>query len=194
VTLLALAVLLTLALGWVGLRDRRDRDMAGSADSAVSGGSREPVFSGGPLVESPAASDKRPSAVPEPPVSAPATTILREWDRGRARAYARGDVAALRASYTKGSLAGTSDAALLRDYQRRSLRVERLRMQLLAVEVLARDPVRLRLRVTDRVHGAVAVGPGSHIELPRDRASTRVVTMRRVSASADWKVAAVAGP
>jgi uncharacterized protein len=118
---------------------------------------------------------------------------LREWDRRRAQAYARGDVAALRRLYSKNSQAGTSDVALLQAYQRRGLRVERLRMQLLAVEVLDRHPGRWRLKVTDRVASAVAVGARSRVVLPRDVSSTRLITLRRTSGGT-WKVAAVTRP
>jgi hypothetical protein len=113
--------------------------------------------------------------------------VLGEWDRARARAFAAGDVAALRSLYVAGSRAGTSDVRLLRDYLRRGLRVEQMRMQLLEVEVLDHSPDRLRVRVTDRLAGAVVVGPGLRRRLPRDRASTRVVELRR-GAGERWRV------
>jgi hypothetical protein len=121
-----------------------------------------------------------------------ASVVLGAWDRARARAFADGDVAALRALYVAGSRAGTSDVRLLRDYLRRGLRVEEMRMQLLEVEVLDRGPDRLRVRVTDRLAGAVVAGPGLRRRLPRDRASTRVVELRR-GAGERWRVAEVSG-
>ncbi len=117
--------------------------------------------------------------VDAPGRSRPAVDVLHSWDLARARAYATGDVAVLRSLYVDGSAAGTTDVRMLRDYRRRGLRVEGMRMQLLAVEVLAHAPDRWRLLVTDRLHGAVAVGPsGTRTPLPRDQASTRTVALR----------------
>jgi hypothetical protein len=127
--------------------------------------------------------------VEAPARSLPAVDVLAHWDRRRAHAYATGDVAALRALYVRGSAAGTADVAMLRSYTRRGLRVEGMRMQLLGVQVLGRGRQRWRLRVTDRLHGAVAVGTGHRLPLPRDRASTRVVTLRLGGGS--WKVVSV---
>jgi len=122
--------------------------------------------------------------------SATAVDVLRGWDLSRAHAYADGDAAALRSLYVAGSVAGTRDARLLRSYAGRGLRVEEMKMQILAVDVLAHSQGRWRLRVTDRLHAAVAVGDGARIALPRDEASTRVVTM--VLRAGIWKVASVA--
>jgi hypothetical protein len=98
----------------------------------------------------------------------------------------------LRSLYVEGSEAGTSDVALLRAYLRRGLRVEEMRMQLLAVEVLREEHRLLRLRVTDRLAGAVAVGEGTRVDLPHDAASTRVVELRR-SPGGRWRVGTVRG-
>lgn len=84
-----------------------------------------------------------------------------------------------------------ADVAVLREYRRRGLRVEGMRMQVLSVEVLERMPRRWRLRLTDRLQGAVAVGNGLEVPLPRDRASVHVVTLERESRAGRWKVAAV---
>ena len=117
--------------------------------------------------------------------------MLRDWDRARARAYAAVDVARLRMLYAAGASAGLADARMLRSYTRRGLQVEGMRMQLLAVRVLAHAPRRWRLRVTDRLYGAVAVDAfGGRLVLPRDQASTRVVTLVRRSGGR-WQVAAV---
>jgi hypothetical protein len=56
--------------------------------------------------------------------------------------------------------------------------------------VLARGPDRLLLRVTDRLVAAEAVGAAGATPLPRDRADTRVLTLRRGSDGA-WRMAAV---
>lgn len=125
-----------------------------------------------------------------PVASAPAVDVLRGWDLSRARAYADGDAEALRALYVAGSKAGTTDVRLLTSYAGRGLRVEGMEMQILAVDVLAHSPERWRIRVTDRLYAAVAVGHGARVVLPRDQASTRVVTM--ILRAGAWKVASVA--
>ena len=131
-----------------------------------------------------------PARVDAPPRSSPAIDVLRAWDAARARAYASGDVSALRALYVDGSAAGATDERMLRAFTRRGLTVQGMRMQLLAVEVLAHSATWWRLRVTDRLHGAVAVGAsGSRMPLPRDEASTRTVTLRLRRGA--WHVAAV---
>jgi hypothetical protein len=127
--------------------------------------------------------------LPAPAATLPASDVLHEWDGRRAAAFARGDEVALRRLYVPGSTAGTSDVALLRAYDERGLRVRGMRMQLLAVRVLARGPRTWRLEVTDRLVGAVAVTHGRRYPLPRDRASTRVVELRLLGDR--WRVASV---
>ena len=101
--------------------------------------------------------------------------VLRDWDRARARAWARGDVGALRALYVRGSAVGSQDVAMLRAWLRRGLRVEGMAMQVLAVELRRRTDRRIVLVVTDRLVGAVGVRPssGERLALPRDGPSTR---------------------
>src|SRR4051794_18941641 len=118
----------------------------------------------------------------------PAAAVLRAWDRRRAEAYAAGSPGRLRTLYVRG--AGSSDVHLLDDYRSRGWRVVAMRMQVLAVAVASREPGRLRLRVTDRLAGAVAVRAGERVRLPRDRASTRMVTLVR-GGDGVWRAAAV---
>lgn len=113
--------------------------------------------------------------------------VLHAWDERRAAAWAAGDPAGLRSLYTAGSVAGRHDAAMLRAWTDRGLRVRGLRMQLLRVEVRTRTPGRLVVGVTDRVAGGVAV-PG-RVALPRDAPTRHVVTMRRVAG--EWRVSSV---
>lgn len=185
---LAVSLALALALSWVGLGGRFNGDPA-AVPAAPASAARGPAFSHGALAEPAPASDEHAARRPQP-TSPPAMTVLHHWDRKRARAYAHGDAAALSALYVARCRAGTADVALLRDYLRRGLHVEGLRMQLLSVEVLERAPRRWRLRVTDRMDGGAAVGAGRRIRLPRDEASTRVVTLRKRGGA--WKVAGVA--
>lgn len=122
-----------------------------------------------------------------------AAETIRAWDRRRAAAYAAGDLRALGRLYR--GKAGAGDRAVLAGYVDRGLRVRRLRMQLLSVTVLAAGPRRLRVRVTDRLAGGFVVRPGEGVRpatrypLPRDRASTRVLLLRR--RSGPWRVARV---
>ena len=108
-----------------------------------------------------------------------AVRILAEWDDARSRAWARGDPSGLRTLYAPGSRTGALDAARLRRWTSRGLRVTGLRTQVLSLEVTARGHGRLDLVVTDRLVGGRAVGADSVIPLPVDRASTREVRLRR---------------
>lgn len=126
------------------------------------------------------------------PASFRAADVLRSWDRARARAYAAGDASALRRLYADGSAAGRADVRMLRRYLRRGLVVTGMQVQLLGIDVLLESPHRLRLRVTDRLVGAEAVGrDGAAIRLPRDGVSTRMVELVREDEASRWRVAGV---
>lgn len=118
--------------------------------------------------------------------TAEALALLREWDQRRARAWTDGDVSALAGLYTRGSRTGHRDRQMLAAYAARGLRVSGLRTQVLSAVLRSWTPGRAVLEVTDRVVGAHAVGRGVRIVLPRDRPSTRVVSLRRASGS--WLV------
>lgn len=128
-----------------------------------------------------------------PPVSpaAPQTTspaqVLHTWDERRSAAWAAGDPVALARLYRPGAAAGAADLAMLRAWQARGLRVEDLRMQLLAVETRHRTPGRLVLVVSDRLASGVAVGAGVRRPLPRDTVTTRRLVLVRVAG--EWRVA-----
>ncbi len=141
------------------------------------------------------ATGARAAAAPVPPpevrrVRLPAAAVLHAWDRRRARAWAAADPHALAALYVPGSAAGRVDVALLRSYRSRGVRVVGLRMQVLSVRVLSRTPRRWRLRITDRLAGAVAVGAGRRLRLPRGAAATRLITLARAGRER-WRVADV---
>ena len=127
------------------------------------------------------------------PASAPARSqvldVLHGWDDARSRAWATGDVAALRRLYVAGSAAGRADVRLLRRYLARGLVVRRLRMQVFAVHVMPRDDGILRVRVTDRLAGGVAAAGRQRLRLPVDRPTARTVVLRRVAG--EWRVASV---
>jgi hypothetical protein len=167
---LAVSMLLTLLLaGWVAVRDEPG---TGHASRGAPTGS--------------AASPAAPAASA---TLAPSRAALAAWDEARSRAWARGDVRALRGLYVPGSRTARADAAMLREYAARDLVVRGLTTQVLELRVLEETDTLLRLRVTDRVAGGEVVGADGAVRatlptaLPTDRASTRVVTMRWVGTS-----------
>jgi acetyl esterase/lipase len=124
-----------------------------------------------------------------PGEEAPALAVLRAWDVRRAAAWAMGDEEALRRLYTPDSAAGRRDVLMLRSWVERGLRVRGMRMQVLAVRVRQQRTDRVVLLVTDRLAGAVATGRGLRTVLPRDAASTRVLTLRLLGGS--WRMGSV---
>ena len=130
---------------------------------------------------------RHPGASTDP--GAAALAVLRAWDVRRAAAWADGDAAAVGSLYTPGSDAGRGDRAMLRRYAERGLRVRGLRMQVIEVSLRSRSVGRIVLDVTDRVAGGVVVGPGVRTRLPTDRATRRIVVLRRVAG--EWRVDAV---
>jgi hypothetical protein len=134
-----------------------------------------------------------PASLPEAPVPSPsesaAVLVLRRWDEARAHAYASGSAAQLRRLYVERAPAGASDVRRLRAYAARGLTVSGMRMQLLSVQVLSASARSMRLRVTDRLVGAVAHGRSADLALPRDAASTHTIVLRR--GAGGWLVATV---
>lgn len=119
----------------------------------------------------------------------PALATLREWDAGRARAWASADVDALRSLYLPGSAAGAQDVAMLQRWRERGLRVTGMQTQTLAARVAEQSPDRLVLVVTDRLARAVATGRGQRALLPLDGPTVRRVTLRLVGGV--WLMASV---
>jgi len=120
----------------------------------------------------------------------PSIDVLHGWDARRSEAYASGSVRALRDLYVPGSAAGRRDVHVLASYRARGYVVRGLRMQVLAVRVRDRTTNRWRLEVIDRLSGGVAVRAGECVLLPRDAASTRVLTLVRGS-DQRWRVVSV---
>lgn len=107
--------------------------------------------------------------------------VLHAWDDRRAEAWVTADVRELRDLYTSGSAAGRADAAMLRAWRDRGLRVDGMEMQLLSVDVRRRSPDLLVLDVVDRlVAGSL---------LPADLPTRHVITLRVVAG--EWRVAEV---
>ncbi len=131
-----------------------------------------------PRREAPPTAPGRAPAVSSLGTTSPADVLAR-WDERRAAAWAEADVRALRDLYADGSRTGAADVRLLRHYRARGLTVTGLTTQVLALEVVDRDPARLVVVVTDRVVGGRAVGGRTAVALPADRASTRRVVLAR---------------
>ncbi len=131
--------------------------------------------------------DESAPVVSRPGVESEAVTLLRDWDGRRARAYARGDAAALRRLYVAGSRTGRADVRVLRGYISRDLTVTGMRTQVLGVDVVRRTSHRLIVEVTDVLAGAVASTGTRGWALPRDRPSTRRVEL--VLVAGEWRVA-----
>lgn len=141
----------------------------------------------------PVAGAAEPAPVP-PDVSAvdalASLTVLRDWDRARARAWSDGDVRALRRLYVPGSVAGERDVAMLRRWLGRGLRVEGMAMQVLEVRLRSRTDRRFVLVVTDRLADPTAVDrQGRSWALPRDEVSKRRLEFRRTAGR--WLLASV---
>ncbi|WP_191907926.1 hypothetical protein [Nocardioides cynanchi] len=118
-----------------------------------------------------------------------ALSVLEEWDRRRARAWASGRPRSLVGLYTTGSRTAARDAALLDAYRARGLRVRSMGRQVLAVHVRTCRPRRLVLLVTDRLVDAVAVGGGVRTGLPPGRPTRREVRLLREGGR--WRVSEV---
>ncbi len=115
-----------------------------------------------------------------------ALALLRDWDQRRSRAWTEGDAEELAGLYTPGSRSGRHDRAMLAAYTAKGLRVTGLQMQVLDASLRSWTPGRITLEVTDRATGAHALGHRGRIPLPRDRPSTRVISLRRVAGA--WRV------
>lgn len=136
-----------------------------------------------------------PPAPPGPPgdlhrVDAVALRVLHGWDARRATAWSSGSPRRLGELYVPGSGAGSDDVRLLERYRARGFRVVAMATQVLALSVVAGGDDRWTLRVTDRLERAVAVRAGERTRLPRDGASTRVLTLMR-SGDGRWRMAGV---
>ncbi|WP_418063279.1 hypothetical protein [Pimelobacter simplex] len=157
------------------------------ASGVVARGGGEASAAAGASAAASAGADAGLPAVAGAGAEVRALAVLHRWDRARARAWARGDPAALARLYAPRSRAGQRDVAMLRAWLRRGLRVERLRMQVLDAALVVRDRRRLVLVVTDRVAGGLAVGRADpspragRRALPRDLPSTRRLVFLRVA-------------
>ena len=121
--------------------------------------------------------------------TAGALGLLRRWDRARSVAWARGDVRGLRQLYVADAVSGTTDVTMLRQYVARGLTVRDLRMRVQSARLRHLDARVVRLEVTERLEGGVAVAADGSRTLPRAGVATRLVELRR--GDQRWRVASV---
>jgi hypothetical protein len=116
--------------------------------------------------------------------------VLARLDDRRALAFARADRGLLDKVYLPGSGLRDRDARTIDAYARRGLRVVGLHMTILALRVEIRTPSTTVLSVIDRISRARAVNStGRSRQLPRDRATVHVMTLRRVPTG--WRIAEI---
>ncbi len=126
------------------------------------------------------------------PDRARALRILHGWDRRRAAAWASADGRAIEDLYTRRCAARRRDADMLRQWTERGLVVRSMQTQVRGLTLVSSAQKRIVLAVTDRLVGARAVvteDPEQVRSLPRDRWSSRRITLRRTPRG--WRVAAV---
>lgn len=146
-------------------------------------------------------------ATPQPPAVAPADPtpvsravgggthghwwrVLHELDLLRARAFADGDAGPLKRVYVPGSSALRSDEQMLRDYLRRGLRFDAVRIRLASVAPVRTSRRTVVLRVVDRLAPVRVREPaGDWTALPRDVPTERTITLRRVGDA--WRIAGI---
>jgi hypothetical protein len=115
---------------------------------------------------------------------------LERLDRLRASAWRRGDVDRLRSVYVAGSAELAVDERHLQAYVARGFMVRGVRTRVMAVHVVDRGRLRVRLAVVDRLADPVASDPtGRELALPHDRARRQLVELRRVHGR--WRIAGV---
>jgi hypothetical protein len=116
--------------------------------------------------------------------------VLRVLDRRRDRAFATAQPRLLGGVYLEGSPARAVDAATIRSYARRGLRIADLRVRLLSLGASTHGPGDVRLSVIDRIVRAVAVDVEHwHRPLPRDRPTAHRLILERTRNG--WRIASI---
>jgi len=116
--------------------------------------------------------------------------VLRVLDRRRSRAFATAQPRVLDGVYLEGSPARAVDAATIRSYARRGLRIADLRERFLSLRASTAGPGDVRLSVIDRIVRAVAVdAKHRHRPLPRDRPTAHELIVERTPDG--WRIASI---
>lgn len=123
-----------------------------------------------------------------------ALTVWQRWDAQRARAWALGDIDGLAKLYAPGSGAGRRDVAHLRAWKHRGWVVVGMTRRIESFEVLSSGPTRLRVRLRDRMVGALAQRADNASQaparrLPEGTTTTRVVLLSQ--SAGRWQVSGV---
>jgi hypothetical protein len=116
--------------------------------------------------------------------------VLRRLDAARAVAWLRGDPALLGRVYATPSPALRRDQRALSGYLHRGLVVRGVHLRFARVQLLARRPRLVTLRLIDRLGAMTAVDEGGErMRLPRDQPTRHVLTLQRTVDR--WRIAAV---
>lgn len=91
--------------------------------------------------------------------------------------------------YAPGSAVLRRDRRLLAAYERRGVRLQDVRLELVRVRLVARDPGRARLRVVDRLTRPTAHTEVGEVTLPQDLPTRRLIVL--VRHGGEWRIAAV---
>ena len=115
-------------------------------------------------------------------------TTLNGLDRVRAEAFATADPSRLGDVYAPGSTGERRDAAVIASYEQRGGRVVGAELRIIDCRVVRSTDQQAQLEVVDRLGPAHVVwDDGTTTDLPRDRASRRLVVLRRTDEG--WRIA-----
>lgn len=190
-----LVVLLALGLGAAAVGVMVALGNEDSSEPPVAATAAAPARAGGGPVdpegsEAPQGPEKQDSSG----TTSMAREVLREWDRRREAAWVAADQDALGALYLPEAVAGRRDVELLRRWTDRGVHITRLQPQVLELRVVRDAPRLLVVCLTDRLGVVEARVAGERVTLPRDRATTRRIELRRGPAvTSRWRIAAVRG-
>lgn len=116
------------------------------------------------------------------------STRLAELDHAREAAFASADPVRLDDVYVAGSSGRRADAATIEAYDRRGGRVVGADLRILRCRIVRASRDRVQLEVVDRLaRSRVVWDDGTSTDLPRDRPTRRVMTLRRTDAG--WRIA-----
>ena len=116
--------------------------------------------------------------------------VLDDLDAARNAAYVNSEPARLEQVYTPGSPELAADRQVLAAYAARGLRVDRVSLQLLRVQVLQEKPDGVRLRVVDVLRPVrVRTDDGGWRDLPRDEPTVRTIALRLTQGG--WRIARI---
>ena len=115
--------------------------------------------------------------------------MLDRLDVLRQDAYATGDPDLLRDVYAPGSAVLRRDRRTLMAYERRSIQLEGVRLEIHNVEVRRRDGRQVWLRVVDRLTRPTAHTEVGEVTLPQDLPTRRLIVL--VRHDGEWRIAAV---